>query len=81
MISLPRGTTALAARDLNAIGLRALHGDVRPCRQCRWKLFSPPPRWGVLGGMVLLAWCFLVIQYLLAWRFGSPYLMTFHRAA
>ncbi|MGH9555512.1 MAG: tetratricopeptide repeat protein [Terriglobales bacterium] len=44
-----------------------------------WEVLIPgtSPRWGVLGGAVLLGWCYLLVQGLLAWRFGSPYLMTF----
>jgi hypothetical protein len=43
-----------------------------------WEVLAPgtSPRWGVLGGVVLLGWCYLMVQWLLAWRFGSPYIMT-----
>lgn len=34
------------------------------------------PQWSVLGGLVLLVWCYLLVQGLLTWRIGSPYLMT-----
>ncbi len=43
-----------------------------------WEVIAPgtSPAWSVLGGLVLLAWCYFLVQGLLTWRFGSPYLMS-----
>ncbi len=35
------------------------------------------PRWSFAGAAVLLLWTYLLVQTLLWWRFGSPYIITF----
>ncbi len=42
------------------------------------ELFLPgtAPIWNLLGGLILVAWCYLVIQDLLILKTGSPYILA-----
>lgn len=69
---------ALALALLLVIPIREVTQAPGP-RHWIWEVLMPgtSPRWSVLGGVVLLGWCYFVVQWMLAWRFGSPYIMTF----
>ncbi len=45
--------------------------------QIVWELLAPgtSPRWGALGGVILVAWCFLVLELLVYLKVGSPYIL------
>ena len=44
-----------------------------------WEVLLPgtAPVWNMLGGVVLIAWCYFVLQDFLLYRFGTPYLLAF----
>lgn len=46
--------------------------------QTVWEVLLPgtAPAWNVLGGMALVAWCYLIIQDLLILRMGTPYILA-----
>jgi hypothetical protein len=47
-------------------------------RHWLWEVLFPgtSPAWNILGGLVLLAWCYFLVQGLLTRQYGSPYLMS-----
>ena len=46
--------------------------------QMAWEMLFPgiSPAWRMLGGLVLVAWCYFVLQDLLILKIGSPYVIA-----
>ncbi|MGA3323667.1 MAG: hypothetical protein ABSF45_04290 [Terriglobia bacterium] len=43
-----------------------------------WEVLLPgtAPAWNMLGGLALIAWCYLLLQDFLILRIGTPYFIT-----